>query len=117
MDLRTQRRDDLHFRLLRLIEQHPEYSQRDHAAALGVSLSKINYVIKALIDKGHIKVSAFQHSGGKLDKIAYLLTPEGFQNRLALTRDYIERKSREYDDLRDELAKLQEELRTLPDQV
>jgi EPS-associated MarR family transcriptional regulator len=110
MSIRDQQREDIHFRLLRLIELHPDYSQRDHAAALGVSTSKVHYIIRGLIDKGLVKIGHFQHGDHKLDKIAYLLTPAGIHNRVALTRAYIARKNQEYEDIQAELAGLEAEL-------
>jgi len=63
-----------------------------------------------LVEKGHIKIEAFRRSGDKLNKIAYLLTPEGLSNRMALTRDYLERKTREYEALQAEIESLQAEV-------
>ena len=62
-----------------------------------------------LVEKGHIKIEAFRRSGDKLNKIAYLLTPEGLSNRMALTRDYLERKTREYEALQAEIESLKAE--------
>jgi len=99
-----------HFRILHLLEQHPEFTQRELSAALGVSVGKANYLINSLVDKGHIKIEAFRCTGDKLNKIAYLLTPEGLSNRMALTRDYLERTTREYEALKAEIDSLQAQL-------
>jgi Transcriptional regulators len=101
-----QLRQDSHFRVLRALEENPHLSQRELAHVLGVSVAKVNYLLNGLVEKGHIKIEAFRRSGDKLNKIAYLLTPEGLSNRMALTRDYLERKNREYEALQAEIASL-----------
>ena len=95
-----------HFRILRLLEKRPDLTQRQLAAELGLSVGRVNYLLNALVEKGHIKIEAFRRAGDKLNKIAYLLTPEGLSNRMALTRDYLERKTREYEALQAEIESL-----------
>lgn len=110
MERKTQLRDDIHFRVLRHLEENPHMSQRELADALGVSLGRVNYLLKALVEKGQVKIGAFRRSGDKLNKIAYLLTPSGISSRAALTREYLERKTREYEALRGELDLLRAEV-------
>jgi EPS-associated MarR family transcriptional regulator len=110
MHLKTQHRDDTHFRVLRHLEENPHLSQRELADALGVSLGKVNYLLNALVEKGLVKIGAFRRSGDKLNKIAYLLTPAGLRNRAALTRSYLDRKTREYEALKAELKELHAEI-------
>lgn len=105
-------REESHFRVLRALEENPHLSQREIAETLGVSVAKVNYLINALVEKGHIKIAAFRRSGDKLNKIAYLLTPEGLANRIALTRDYLEKKTREYEAIKAEIKSLRAELAT-----
>ena len=100
---------EAHFRLLKVLEQHPEYSQRDLAEATGFSLGRTNYVIHALMEKGFLKVGRFLQADNKLTKTAYILTPAGLRHRLALTQGYIERKKAEYEALRAELESLRHE--------
>ena len=107
---RDQLRQDSHFRVLRALEENPHLSQRELARVLGVSVAKVNYLLNGLVEKGHIKIEAFRRSGDKLNKIAYLLTPEGLSNRMALTHDYLERKTREYEALQAEIESLKAEL-------
>ena len=78
------------------------------ARLLGVSNGKANYLIAALIEKGLIKMGNFQHGDGKLNKIAYLLTPYGIRNRAALTRNYLARKEAEYETLKAEIESLRQ---------
>ena len=65
-------REAAHYRVLRLIEEQPEISQRELARVLGVSLGKTHYLLKALLDKGLVKADNFRRSDNKL-AYAYLL--------------------------------------------
>jgi len=95
--------------LLRLLEQHPEYSQRQLAAALGVSLGKTHYLLKALLGKGWVKAKNFKRSDNKL-RYLYVLTPHGVRQRIQLTRSFLARKEREYEALNSQILLLREEL-------
>ena len=95
--------------LLRLLEHHPEYSQRQLAAELGVSLGKTHYLLKALLGKGWVKAQNFQRSDRKLGYL-YVLTPQGVRHRLQLTQSFLERKEREYRNLKDQIALLRKEV-------
>ena len=110
MPNQDQLQKDTRFRVLRALEDNPHLSQRELAEALGVSVAKANYLIKALLDKGLIKIEAFRRTGDKLNKIAYLLTSAGISNRMALTRDYLENKTREYELLKAEVDALRAEV-------
>ena len=98
-----------HLELLRLLEQHPEYSQRQLAAALGVSLGKTHYLLKALLGKGYVKAQNFQRSDRKLGYL-YVLTPHGVRERMQLTQSFLVRKEREYEMLKYQIVTLREEL-------
>jgi EPS-associated MarR family transcriptional regulator len=101
--------EDVRFRLMRLLEQYPEKSQRDISRELGVSLGAVNYMLKALIDKGEIKIRNFTASENKL-RYAYVLTPRGIEAKARLTLGFLKRKRAEYEALRDEIASLEEDL-------
>ncbi|WP_256646942.1 MarR family EPS-associated transcriptional regulator [Thermomonas paludicola] len=101
--------DELSVAILRRLADSPQLSQRDLARHTGVSLGKINYVLRALIDKGWVKAGNFSRSPHKLG-YAYLLTPHGIDAKARLTRRFLERKMREYDTLRVEIQHLQNEL-------
>ncbi len=107
-------REQVHFQILRAIEENPEISQRDLARQLGVSNGKINYLIAALVEKGLLKMAHFGRNGDKLAKVAYLLTPKGVKNRTALTRDYLARKEAEYEALKAEIDSLRQTAATIP---
>ena len=95
--------------LLRLLEAHPEYSQRQMSNALGVSLGKAHYLLRALLDKGWVKAQNFNRSEQK-SRYLYVLTPNGVHQRLKLTHSFLARKEREYDQLQAQIAALRAEL-------
>lgn len=92
------------FQILRKIHSNPETSQRDLAQALGFSLGKLNYCLKALEHKGLVKIQNLQKKKNKLKYIQqYILTAEGIALRTKLTIDFMKRKIKEYDELKKEL--------------
>ena len=99
---------DTHLKVLRLLESNPQMSQRQLAAALGVSLGKTNFCLKALLAKGLLKVQNFQSSKRKL-AYAYLLTPAGITEKTYLTGRFLKRKLNEFVLLKAEIAALQQE--------
>jgi EPS-associated MarR family transcriptional regulator len=101
--------EDAAVALLRLLEEHPEYSQRQLASALGVSLGKTHYLLKALLAKGWVKAQNFQRSDRKLGYL-YVLTPAGVRRRVELTRAFLLRKEQEYEDLRGQILLLRQEV-------
>jgi EPS-associated MarR family transcriptional regulator len=92
-----------------MVEANPTITQRALAAALGVSLGRINYGLRALIDKGLIKVNNFKRSETKL-AYAYLLTPRGLTEKSSLTKAFLARKMQEFDALKKEIEALQLEM-------
>ena len=100
---------ETHLRVLRLLEAAPCMNQRELAAALGVSLGKTNFCLKALLDKGLLKMQNFQSSQRKL-AYAYLLTPAGIAEKAALTSRFLARKIAEYESLRTEIELLRSEV-------
>lgn len=102
---RTHNTEDLHFRVLKLLQDNPELSQRELAVRLGVSNGKLNYCLRALIDKGLVKLGNFAHSTHHLG-YAYLLTPSGVARKAALTQSFLKRKLAEYEALRAEIEAL-----------
>jgi EPS-associated MarR family transcriptional regulator len=96
---------DAHLRLLSLIEQHPEYSQRRLAEAMGVSLGKAHYLLKALFEKGLVKAGKFSRNPVKLHYV-YALTPAGVKHRLQLTRRFLQLKEQEFVSLKSEIDRL-----------
>jgi len=105
--------EEMHFRVLRALQQQPDLNQRQLAELLGVSLGKTNYLLRALLDKGLLKARNFRNSQNKL-AYAYLITPTGLAEKAALTRGYLDRKSQEYEALKDEIDKIKAELASGP---
>ena len=101
--------DELSVAILRRLADAPDASQRDLARDTGVSLGRLNYALRALVDKGWVKVGNFGRSQHKLG-YAYLLTPRGIEAKAKLTKSFLARKMREYDALRDEIERLQREV-------
>jgi EPS-associated MarR family transcriptional regulator len=99
--------DDIRFRVMRELEGNPELSQRELAKSLGISLGIVNYCLKALVDKGQVKVRNFRASDNKL-RYAYVLTPQGLVTKAKLTRSFLQRRMSEYDALKAEIEALQD---------
>lgn len=97
--------EDTRFRLLRLLEQEPEISQRDISRELGLSLGAVNYVLRALIEKGQVKVRNFRASDNKL-RYAYVLTTHGIDAKARLAAGFLKRKLAEYEALKAEIEAL-----------
>ena len=111
---RTQLQEDTYFRVLRMLQDNPDLTQREIAQQLGVSTSGLNYCLNALIDKGWVKVQNFSQSKNKFGYI-YVLTPQGILEKVALTSRFLQRKQAEYEALRAEIDSLTAELNA-PDQ-
>ena len=93
------------FNVLRKIQSKPESTQRELAKDLGFSLGKLNYCLKALKNKGLVKIRNFRKKPDKIDNIKYILTPKGIAERTKLTINFMKRKMEEYDELKRELNK------------
>jgi EPS-associated MarR family transcriptional regulator len=101
---------DLHFRILHLLEENPDISQREISRKLGISLGGVNYCLKALIDIGHIKIHNFNKNPKKIGYL-YLLTPKGISEKVRLTSGFLKRKMTEYHALKKEIDSLQSRLK------
>jgi EPS-associated MarR family transcriptional regulator len=101
--------EENHLKVLRLLEVNPRLNQRELADAMGVSLGKTNYCLKALLGKGLIKKQSFKKSQGKL-AYAYLLTPTGVAEKAALTVRFLASKVAEFESLTLEIEVLKSEM-------
>ena len=99
----------LDYELLQQIATQSSASQRGLAVRLGVSVGKLNYCLRALVDKGWVKASNFRRSDNKLAYV-YLLTPSGVSAKLQLTRDFLARKEHEFEQLQADISELRLEL-------
>jgi EPS-associated MarR family transcriptional regulator len=95
--------------LLKLLQTHPHLSQRELADSMGVSLGKINYCLRALIQKGQVKLGNFRQSKKKR-QYAYLLTPSGIEEKTRITLAFLKLKEAEFEQLKMEIEVLRGEL-------
>ena len=106
----TRLQEDTYYRVMRLLQDNPDMTQRQLAQSLGVSVGGVNYCLNALIDKGWIKAQNFARSKSKRG-YAYVLTPNGLAEKAALTTRFLTRKMEEYEALKAEIEALTAELR------
>ena len=102
--------DEYRWKILRILEEDPDISQRELARVLGISLGRANFCLKALIEKGWIKVNNFKNSNNK-KAYMYLLTRRGVAEKARVTTRFLERKVAEYEALKHEIEQLQREAR------
>ena len=100
---------DKEYSILKILKDNPEMTQRQLSRELGLSLGKTNYLIQALMSKGWLKLSNFRRSNNKLGYL-YLITPEGLEKKSILAKNFLERKSLQYNKLKKEIEILKNEL-------
>lgn len=98
-------REEIHYWVMKRLQEKPDMTQRELAEELGVSLGKVNYCLKALVKKGSLKVKNFRNSNNKR-AYAYLLTPKGIEEKARMTVDFLRWKTVEYEQLRIEIETL-----------
>jgi EPS-associated MarR family transcriptional regulator len=101
--------EDTYFRVLKILSDNPQINQRELSRRLSLSLGGVNYSLKALIEKGFVKVQNFNASKSKLG-YAYLLTSKGVVEKTALAYRFLLRKMREYEEMRSEIEVLKLDL-------
>ena len=101
--------EELRYKLLRLLAEEPQISQRDLACRLGISVGKANYCLSALVEKGLVKINNFRKANNKL-AYAYLLTPSGIEAKAQITVSFLQRKMIEYGALQEEIKALRQEV-------
>lgn len=105
---------ELQHKVLKLLQSNPNISQRELSDILGISLGKTNYFLQALVEKGLIKARNFKNNKNKLS-YAYLLTPQGLQEKAKLAIRFYEIKKNEYEELKKEVEALSLENKSLDD--
>lgn len=110
---RSELREDVYFKTLRIIDENPRVSQRDIARRVGISVGAVHYCLAALTEKGLIKLGNFRASKNKRGYI-YLLTPDGIAAKTQLTMRFLSRKMTEYEALKTEIEELEREVRKKP---
>ena len=106
---RDQRQQETHFKVMQLVDADPSISTREIAKKVGISNGSAYYCVTALIDKGFVKLKNFTQSKTKANYI-YELTPRGIRVKAAMTVQFLERKRDEYNGLKAEIEKLENEL-------
>jgi EPS-associated MarR family transcriptional regulator len=102
--------DELEYRVLKWLQNNPNVTQRQLASELGVSLGKVNFLLKSLTQVGWVKLENFKRSNNKMG-YAYLLTPSGLMEMAKITRSFLERKEVEYQQLENEIQQLRAEVK------
>ena len=105
---REEHQAEIRLQVMRLISQNPEMSTRQVADAVGISNGSAYYVLRALLDKGHLKLENFKKNPRKGD-YAYILTPKGVREKSLLTHSFLKRKRDEFKMLKMEIDQLEEE--------
>ena len=102
--------DELEYRVLKWLQNNPNVTQRQLASELGVSLGKVNFLLKSLTQVGWVKLENFKRSDNKMGYV-YLLTPTGLIEIAQITRSFLERKEVEYQQLENEIQQLRAEVK------
>jgi EPS-associated MarR family transcriptional regulator len=100
--------EDTYFRVMRILQTNPDLTQRELAEKLGISVGGLNYCLRALVDKGLVKMKNFATSKNKFGYV-YVLTPSGMTEKAAITHRFLQRKLDEYAALHAEIKALQSE--------
>ena len=101
--------EDTYFRVMRILQENPDLTQRELAEKLGVSLGGLNYCLKALMEKGLVKMRNFANSKNKFGYV-YVLTTSGMAEKAAITHRFLQRKMEEYEALKVEIKALELEV-------
>jgi EPS-associated MarR family transcriptional regulator len=101
--------EETRYKILSFLHDNPDISQRQLAGEMGVSVGKVNYCLKALIDVGYVKFCNFATSKKKMGYM-YVLTPTGVSEKVKVTIKFLEIKQRQYDQMKKDIAKLQKEV-------
>jgi len=101
--------DEMTYELLKTLHENPSQNQREMSKSLGISLGKLNYCLRALLDRGFLKVDNFCKSPRKSSYL-YLLTAKGMDEKTLVTLRFLKRRIEEYEQLGKQIADLREEL-------
>jgi EPS-associated MarR family transcriptional regulator len=101
--------EDTYFRVMRILQENPDLTQRELAEKLGISVGGLNYCMKALMEKGMVKMKNFANSKNKFGYV-YVLTPTGMAEKAAITHRFLQRKMDEYEALKAEIEALRSEV-------
>jgi len=96
---------EIRYRLLKLLENNPNMTQRQMAGEMGLSLGKFNYCLKELVKKGIVKIDRFTTSDNKAGYM-YVLTPHGIEEKAKITVSFLRRKMKEYEEIKNQIKEL-----------
>ncbi|MCL6263659.1 MarR family EPS-associated transcriptional regulator [Craterilacuibacter sp. RT1T] len=111
----SKQQQDTYYRVMRLLQDNPDLTQRELAEQLGISVGGLNYCLKALAEKGWVKMQNFARAKNKFGYI-YVLTPSGVAEKAALTKHFLQRKLDEYEALTQEIETLRQEVKAINSQ-
>ena len=111
--MNTKSSTEIRYRLLKLLENNPNLTQRQMAEKMVLSLGKFNYCLKKLAKKGSVKIERFTTSDRKAAYM-YLLTPRGIEEKTRITANFLKRKMAEYEQLKQEIRELTQEVNLKP---
>jgi EPS-associated MarR family transcriptional regulator len=106
---RKEHQEDAKFRVFQIINENPQLTMRELAQKVGISNGSAYYLLTSLIDMGFVKLSNFKDNSQKI-KYSYLLTPKGIREKSLVTSKFLKRKKQEYELLKKEIAKLEQDL-------
>jgi EPS-associated MarR family transcriptional regulator len=101
--------EDTFLRVMRILQDNPDLTQRELAEKLGISVGGLNYCLKALMKKGFVKMKNFVNSKNKFGYV-YVLTPTGMVEKAVITHRFLLRKIDEYEALKAEIEALKAEI-------
>ncbi len=109
MSRQAKLQEDTYFRVMRILQENPDLTQRELAEKLGISVGGLNYCLKALMEKGLVKMKNFAHSKNKFGYV-YVLTPTGMAEKATIAHRFLLRKMDEYEALKAEIEALKAEV-------
>jgi len=99
---------EIRYRLLKVLSRNPNFTQREMAREMGISLGKVNYCLSELTKKGLIRINRFKDSENKLQYL-YKLTPRGLEAKAVMTVSFLKRKISEYNEIKKQIRELARE--------
>ena len=99
----------IEYKVIKELSDRPDHTQRTLAESLDVSLGKINYVLTGLAEKGLIKMDRLRTEPGKI-RWRYILTPQGILEKTEITRQYLQKRMAEFDEIQREIVDLKKEI-------
>ena len=108
-NFKTPTQEETYFKVMRILQENPDLTQRKLAEKLGISVGGLNYCLKALMDKGLVKMKNFATSKNKFGYV-YMITPTGMAEKAVITHRFLQRKMDEYLALKAEIEELKAEI-------